>query len=327
MGNNCSSLENIAKNEYLCRLCGNESINENDPFWNSLLAFSLVDLDLVAVSSSNSKLLEDTVMPLCKNMSINNVKTGNFHTQVNYFIRRLDEVITHEVSDSENLINPFTWQVLNCLFIIRNICKYFVCNLSEEVIIQQFLRPDAGSSDSGPDNTISNFIGSLTKGLTQLPVHETTILLHLEMVNTLLAILGMVMYDSDCATNNVFYIEIMEGESSKYAVPLTKSLLTSYAMFDKLPSYIYKTDEASSLSSTLWSVMTLGMSGSARSEVKHVNHGLQSLLLLLVLSNHPYTGNMYTKTLATLIDDDKQPLVKPEVGFCTFCLDIDSIFY
>ena len=75
MGNNCSSLDSIGGNEYLKRLCSTEVLSENDPFWNSLLAFSLVDLDLVAMSSSNSKLLDDTVKSLCKNLAINSVKT------------------------------------------------------------------------------------------------------------------------------------------------------------------------------------------------------------------------------------------------------------
>jgi len=30
------------------------------------------------------------------------------------------------------------WQTYNALFIIRNVCKYFVENLSEEVVLQQF---------------------------------------------------------------------------------------------------------------------------------------------------------------------------------------------
>ena len=34
--------------------------------------------------------------------------------------------------------NVFTWQTLNALFIVRNMCKYFVENLSEEVVLQQF---------------------------------------------------------------------------------------------------------------------------------------------------------------------------------------------
>ena len=37
-----------------------------------------------------------------------------------------------------NFSNIFTWQTYNALFIIRNLCKYFVENLSEEVVVQQF---------------------------------------------------------------------------------------------------------------------------------------------------------------------------------------------
>lgn len=311
MGNACTTLDNLASNEYLKRLCSQEILSENDPFWNALLSFSLIDLDLVAMSSTNSKLLEDTVSSLCKNLAINNVKTGNFHTQVSYFIRRLDEVVVHENSRTDESINPFTWQVLNALFVIRNICKYFVQNLSEEVIIQQFLKP--GVTDAGEDMSITLFIGALTKGLTELPVSENTILLHLEIVSTLLTFLAMVMYETSMAANNVFYIEIMERQSQDTVESIIHFLLTVYSHRDKLPSFVYKEEEDSSLSSTLWSVMTLGMGGGSNAAVKRVNLGSQGLLLLLVLTNHPYTGNPYTKTLASFLDDERQPLVKPEV--------------
>ena len=32
----------------------------------------------------------------------------------------------------------FTWQAYNALFIIRNVCKYFVENLTEDVLLEQF---------------------------------------------------------------------------------------------------------------------------------------------------------------------------------------------
>jgi hypothetical protein len=38
----------------------------------------------------------------------------------------------------------FAWQTYNALFIIRNLCKYFVENLSEGVVFEQF---DAKPSD------------------------------------------------------------------------------------------------------------------------------------------------------------------------------------
>ena len=319
MGNNCSSLDSIGGNEYLKRLCSAEVLSENDPFWNSLLAFSLVDLDLVAMSSSNSKLLDDTVKSLCKNLAINSVKTANFHTLVNYFVHRLDAVIMHGV-DSDST-NPFIWQVLNALFIIRNVCKYFIQHLSEEVIIQQFLKPgsDIPDAENGKsqvkDQTITSFMESLAKGITDITIHETTVLLHLEMVNTMITLLGMVMYNTDSATNNIFYIEVMEGASEGRASLLAHSLLSMYAHRDGIPSFVYMEDESSSLSSTLWSVMTLGMSGGGASEVKKVNLGTQSLLLLLVLAHHNNSQNPYTKALSSFMDEERHYMVKPEVSF------------
>ncbi|XP_067938175.1 dymeclin-like [Watersipora subatra] len=322
MGTSCSSLQDIGSNEYLKRLCSNEILSENDPFWNALLGFSLVDLDLVVMSSSNSKLLEDAVNSLCKNLSINNAKTGNFHTQVNYFVRRLHELIRYESTDDDENINPFTWQVLNALFIIRNICKYFIQNLSEEVIIQQFQKP--GSTGASVDTSITSFIAAMTTGLTKLPIHESTILLHLEIVNTLLTILGMVMYGTDMATNNVFYIEIMEGQSEEAVSAIMQFILAAYAYQDQLPAFVYREDTSASLSSTLWSVMTLGMVRGAHTDTMKVNLALQSALLLLTLTNHPYTGNPYAKVLSSFLDDENKPLVKPESLYASLCKDLHN---
>ena len=32
----------------------------------------------------------------------------------------------------------FTWQTYNALYVIRNLCKYFVENLTEDVVVEQF---------------------------------------------------------------------------------------------------------------------------------------------------------------------------------------------
>lgn len=316
MGNSCSTLDSIGSNEYLKRLCSAEALSENDPFWNSLLAFSLVDLDLVAMSSSNSKLLDDTTKSLCKNLAINSVRTGNFHTLVNYFVHRLDAVIMHGVDNDTT--NPFIWQVLNALFIIRNVCKYFIQHLSEEVIIQQFLKPVTDASEGETqaqvkDQTITTFMDSLAKGITDIVIHETTVLLHHEMINTLITLLGMVMYNTESAANNIFYIEIMEGLEEDRASLLAYSLLSMYAHHDSIPSFVYMEDGSSSLSSTLWSVMTLGMSGGSASDVKKVNLGSQSLLLLMVMAHHNNPQNPYCKALTSFMDEERHYMVKPEV--------------
>jgi len=47
----------------------------------------------------------------------------------------------------------FTWQTYNALFIIRNLCKYFVENLTEDVVLEQF-RSVCGISGLYNDFTI-----------------------------------------------------------------------------------------------------------------------------------------------------------------------------
>lgn len=327
MGNSVSTIEGVGGSDHLKRFCSSEIVCENDPFWNALLSYSLVDLDLVAISQSNSRLLEDSAKSLCKNLSINNVKTGNFHTLVKYFVNRLDGVVSHGISNDST--NPFIWQVMNALYIIRMICKHFIQHLSEEVIIQQFIKPASSEStpSSSPDTTISSFVDALVRGVAEVPVHETTILLHLEIVNTLLTLLATVMYDSESATHNIFYVEIMEGAASSRASLLTQVLLTIYSHTNRLPSFVYKEDEAGSLSSTLWSVMTLGMAGSASNQVKRVNIGQQCALLLLVLANHPNTENPYRVALSQYNSEHEACLVKPEVSHSTLMYGLCALSY
>lgn len=84
--------------------------------------------------SADQRLLEESTVTICKNFAINNCQTGNFGSLVRVFLTRATELkSSNELED-----NIFTWQTYNALFIIRNICKYFVENLSDEMLLQQF---------------------------------------------------------------------------------------------------------------------------------------------------------------------------------------------
>lgn len=41
MGAEFSSLDQLSKNDYINRLVNDEHIDENDPFWNQLLSFTI----------------------------------------------------------------------------------------------------------------------------------------------------------------------------------------------------------------------------------------------------------------------------------------------
>ena len=61
--------------------------------------------------------------------------------------------------------NIFTWQTYNALFIIRSLCKYFVENLSEEVVVQQF---ETKTMDSKGENHTLQQLSVWRKILTTL---------------------------------------------------------------------------------------------------------------------------------------------------------------
>ena len=134
MGANSSSIAELSSNEYLTRLSGQEPIDVQDPFWNGLLSFSFS----APASASDARLLEESVVGICKNLAKNNLETGNFGALIRVFFRRASELKASSQSEEEegggaedegkagdslSTNDIFLWQTFNALFIIRTIYK------------------------------------------------------------------------------------------------------------------------------------------------------------------------------------------------------------
>lgn len=334
MGANSSSISELTNNEYLMKLAGTESLSTIDPFWNQLLSYSF----LIPINSSDAKLLEESTVSVCKNLAINNAKSGNFGSLVRNFLVRATELKASAQCED----NIFTWQTYNALFIIRSLCKYFVEHLSEELIIQQFearlpnMDGYVEADEVGP--LIEELMNSLVELLVDVPVVNFTYALHLEALNTLLVLLSIQMFQPQSASKFVTYKYMMEGRCSIHACLLVKALLRNYTAQQKCPPELYKhTSDANSMvasvAASLWSVMTLGMANKTEKTEAEYQETLlanQSLLFLLVLSNHCTTefslNNPYREALCSFTNSQDQSTPSPTKVAATFKFDFTDLY-
>ncbi|XP_033624663.1 dymeclin-like isoform X2 [Asterias rubens] len=323
MGANSSSFSELDTNPFLQRFVGKETILESDPFWTQLLSFSFN----VPHSSSDARLLEESIQHLCKTLAQNNLQSGNLCTLVKVFLKRAAEL--KEYSQKEDHV--FIWQTYNALFIVRSALKYFLENLSEGRIIQHlsvivsnpartaaFLEDGLEGIDgeSGSIETLlEEFLHSLVTLMVEVPVMNFSYVLHLETINTLLIMLSVQMFIPRIAHKTLFFDCMMQGNCAKDAHILVKVLLDHFTKHEECPVELMKHHDESSpsflygitaaVAAGLWAVLTLGY-GSKSSKGEEEDRGLlanQSLLLLMVLTNH-YTyekgiHNPYRMALCT----------------------------
>ncbi|XP_064644875.1 dymeclin-like isoform X2 [Lineus longissimus] len=330
MGANSSSISELTENVYLQRLSGTDSISANDPFWNQLLSFTFQQQHNVntgmAWSRSDNRLLEESTLSICKTLAINNCRTGNFGALVRVYLRRAAE-LKASVQTSDNM---FTWQTYNALFIIRNICKYFLENLSEEVVKQEFdTKPkmENGEAELETDtDLIDEFMSSLMEVMVDVPITNFTYALHLEAISTVLVLLSVQMFTTQTASHLHIYQYIMKGKSSSHASALMKTLLLNYIKQEKCPQELIKNQAGggvlygitAAVASGLWTALTLGLANKTEphEEVADTLIANQSLLLILILTNHctseqslhnPYRQALFSFTNAQEVPADDTP--------------------
>ncbi|KAI0209934.1 Dymeclin [Lamellibrachia satsuma] len=340
MGANSSSLSELSANETLLRLAGSECITANDPFWNQLLSFSFS----VPRTSADQRLLEESTSIICKNFAINNCQTGNFGSLIRVFLGRASELKASSQCDD----SIFMWQTYNALFIIRNVCKYFVENLSEEVVLQQFdtQSPGAQGGDSAKveSDVLEDFVSCLMEIVVDVPVSDTTYRMHYECLNMLLVLLSMQMFATQSATDSHIYRMFMQGKCSIHACVFMKTLVQRFIEQQQCPVNMQETNNShgalygitSSVASSLWTVMTLGLANKAAQveTAELVSDKLlakQSLLLILVLANHCTSDlelhNPYRQALFSFTDSqDSAPASSPTLAVATFKVNFSKLY-
>ncbi|RMZ94589.1 dymeclin isoform X1 [Brachionus plicatilis] len=139
MGAEFSSLDQLSKNDYINRLVNDEHIDENDPFWNQLLSFTIN----IPLTKESSKKLDESIALSCQKFHQNNPKSGNYSSLIRVFSRRSNE--TRRMIDNKLMV----LHTSNALFIIRCITKYMIEIENEAVLLEQInFRPDEFKAES-----------------------------------------------------------------------------------------------------------------------------------------------------------------------------------
>lgn len=160
---------------------------------------------------------------------------------------------------------------------------------------------------------LEQYISTLIAMIVDLPQTDSTYLLQVEAINSLLVLLSVQMYRNTPADQSVIYKCLMQKKASIHSLVLTKTLLSNFIQQRPMPQ------EAGSiiidLASGLWKVLTLGY-GSGAEEIQEEMPLLarQSLLLLNILTNH-FTSekNPYREAIISC-QDSKFNLTDPQVA-------------
>lgn len=301
MGANKSYLsKDLGTNEYLMRLASSQHISPNDPFWNQLLSFSF-DVPKTDIEQRD---LEKEIVGVCKEFVVNNVKSCNLGSLIRVFLRRASEL--HDSAQCHN--DMFTWQSGNALFIIRQLLKYLVENTCEAVFLSHFT--DLLSPESDKTEFIDLFVDEFYCILIHLPILKVTHSIHLELLNILITMLSLQIFQAPPHHHHHHvYRILMHAKCSLRSVPLLQRLLSNYI---DLPCHNNNNHGAvynltSAIGSGLWSVVTLGMGAGRIDDGVEEAISTQSLLLLLILCNYFHSSeghqNPYHTAFLTLTDE------------------------
>ncbi|XP_049955035.1 dymeclin isoform X1 [Schistocerca serialis cubense] len=341
MGTSSSRHGDITTNEYLQRFVGSENISPNDPFWNRFLSFSYTP----PVSSFKNQVLDERIQPLCKQLVINNPRSGNVGSLLHVFLSRSSELLAS--TQTEN--SMFSWQTYNALFILRCVTKYLIESIKEDDVIRQFeARPQEQDGLKQVDEHVSRmeiFLDSLLEIVVDVPVKDFTYPLHLEAINCLLILLSVQMFSQKPAARSFIYRSLMQGRYSIHAPLLVKKLLQHFINQEKAPPGLYNLSGGGSLvvtlASELWNMITWGLSRASSSSenaetavAKQADIGAplanQSVLLILVLANHCTSDknlhNPYRQALFSFSNSEGNVEITPTRAASTFKIDMSQLY-
>lgn len=131
MGVHVSRQVDLSSNEYLLRFVGRSHIPATEEqFWTTLLNYSIT----LPENNQEQLNLDSRLESLCQSFINNNLKTGNFGSLINVFLKRTAELLS--LSDQES--NLHIWYTFNAMFMIRTIIKYIIETGSEFQLLQHF---------------------------------------------------------------------------------------------------------------------------------------------------------------------------------------------
>lgn len=190
--------------------------------------------------------------------------------------------------------NVFCWQIFNTLFTIRCVLKYLTETVTEEQLIEHL---EVGTEKQ---SRLESLIGALFGIIVDIPLKEFTYAVHLEAITCLLVFLSVQIHTNRKADQSNIYRLLVKGRHSIHAPLFMKGLLQNFIEQKKAPPN-FSTNQGQSLvlglASELWSILTLSKKDNETVDIttghdyQDVPLATQSLLLILVLTNHCTTQN------------------------------------
>lgn len=142
---------------------------------------------------------------------------------------------------------------------------------------------------------------------------DLTYNLQVESINSLLVLLSVQMYSARPASKSTIYRLVMQKKCAIHALVLTKSLLNNFVS-QRTPPDLHGGSIILGLASGLWNALTLGYAGKGGDGERAPVLGRQSLLLLLVLTNHCTSEvNPYRDALFTCCDSQNETKMSDQV--------------
>ncbi|XP_037785712.1 dymeclin-like, partial [Penaeus monodon] len=263
MGAGSSSISDLSSNKYLKRFVSPEIITSNDPFWNQLLSFTFS----IPNTSSDYRLLEESIASLYPELLNNNKTSGNVASLIRVFLSRATELKASAQCDD----SVFTWQAHNALFIVRCVCKLLIQDMSEEEVIDVLQAPPVSTEKEalveGNANLVGDLLTSLVEVIVDVPLVDLTYALHHEATTTLLILTSSIVFTSSKVCHLSIFRMLMTGRASIHACLFVKTLLKRFMAQDKPPAK----DDGGSLVlglAWLWNVLTMGLAGSGEDTTK-----------------------------------------------------------
>ncbi|KAJ8925444.1 hypothetical protein NQ315_009277 [Exocentrus adspersus] len=319
MGTAVSRNLDISSNEYCLKFVGKDFITPNDPFWNRFLAFNITP----PTTSNDQLALESRIEPLCQQLLQNNLHSGNLGSIIQLFLIRSTELLSATNSDAR----LYNWQLYNTLFTIRCVLKFLSETTTEEQLIEHV-------EFKGNGNTFDSLIGTLVGILVDVPVNDSTYLIHLEAVTCLLVFLSVQIHNGRRSDHSNIFRVIMIGKHVIHAPVLVKSLLTNFISQEKLPPWLWgQSGTQCGLASDLWSMLTFSRKSTEELTLHDQNDfqqaplATQSLLLVLVLVHHWTTHtNPYRNSLFSCLNSLGNSPVPPSNVSSLFKIDFNALY-
>ncbi|XP_030765686.1 dymeclin isoform X2 [Sitophilus oryzae] len=317
MGTAISRNIDLSTNEYCIKFVSNNPITFNDPFWNRFLAFNITP-----PSTRNDQiLLESKIEPLCQELLKSNLTSGNLGTLIKIFIIRSSELLGAADSNA--------WQIFNTLFTIRCFLKFLTEVVTDEGQFVEHIEVN------GDGTVLDAFISSLFTVIVDVPVKDSTYLIHLECVTCLLIILSVQFHLGQKSDRSLIYNVVMKGKHVISTPIFIKCLLTNF-INQQSPVPAYGSNQGHSLvtglASEIWSLLTFNRKSedqdnlSDQSEFQKAPLAVQSLLLLLVLVHNWTTlNNPYRLSLFSCLNQDNNPIA-PTKDNTLFKIDFNSLY-